>query len=365
MAARKVSVPTQFSWMSHLGIDDSHRKPTPPQKPTPAQKGAQTRARNAGVARSQAVPDYEPHMQNTGGSASSRTNPLRPFDSSHIPSARTPGGPRRVPLPRVKNVPRLVNPPSVSRPAAGGVKVNAAVPKPPRIPGIPTGYVAELGTGAEKSGFRVVPRAAASGVTRGGAATAGSVLKGAGKLALRGALGTVGSVVAAGAFADKAEGSSGGAEKVLARTSPDMARQYVDHLSRGAKARGESSVEVDEDIYRLASTKDAPRLPSNGGISEGGATSASIAAANRSSRPKTAGPTYGGKFVRNAWEQNKKYSASRDQAVATSQQYSAAMDKFKQTHAWARGAKTAGQRRDLNQAVTYLANTRHKAYFTP
>jgi hypothetical protein len=322
-------------------------------------------------------------MQNTGGSASSKANPLRPFDVGKI----TPG-PRQVyTLPTVKKIPRLVNPPSVSRPAAGGAKVNASVPKPPRIPGIPTGYVAELGTGAEKPGFRVVPRATASGITRGGAATAGSILKGAGKLALRGALGTVGSVVAAGAFADKADASSGETEKVLARKNPDMARQYIDYQVRGAKSRGENSVEVDEDIYRIASIKkgaatDSAPIPAGGRLEDvlpSGNTGSRLpegpnvlpsgggvrSVANRPSPPRTAGPTYGGKFVRNAWEQNKKYSASRDQAVATSQQYSAAMDKFKQTHAWARGAKTVGQRRDLNQAVTYLANTRHKAYFTP
>jgi hypothetical protein len=37
-----------------------------------------------------------------------------------------------------------------------------------------------------------------------------------------------------------------------------------------------------------------------------------------------------------------------------------AAKKFKQTHAWARDPKRAAE---LNQAVTYLANKKHRGYF--
>jgi hypothetical protein len=85
-----------------------------------------------------------------------------------------------------------------------------------------------------------------------------------------------------------------------------------------------------------------------------------------------------GKFLRSAYLYNKtranmvnagvlpdraqSYGASGDMLPPVETQREMAVKKFKQTHAWARNPKRSAE---LNQAITYLANKKHRGYFAP
>ena len=76
-----------------------------------------------------------------------------------------------------------------------------------------------------------------------------------------------------------------------------------------------------------------------------------------------------GKFLRKAYYTNRLYamgtSVYGDQGAVFRDKKTkdAAYEAFKKTHKWAREAKTPQQKRNLHNAVMYLANTQHPAYW--
>lgn len=342
--------PGQIAWLNHIfeGQQDFRRKPTPPPKPTPAARGAATRSRNAARARAAAVPDYTPEMQGTG--------------DTREKIRRVPAAPSRS---------RGLNRLSVLR--GGRVNVRAATaPGPPirvSVPGIPEGGIN-------------VTRPVTSGSTSGAATAAakgasGSVL---GKVLKATKIGVP--IIGAASFladADRA-GASQGSMQAVARRSGRGALDYIKHVSAGANASGVSG-DVPVDIYNRA--VNYQRRANRGqvpGVSPASPKPRKAAAPDgkpsRMADYGAAPPKGGGSFIRKAYLHNRtranlvnsgalpdraqSYGTSSDMLPPVETQRKMATKKFKQTHAWARDPKRAAE---LNQAVTYLANKKHRGYF--
>jgi len=339
--------PGQVAWMNHFGggQDDFRRKPAPKPKPTPAQKGSQTRSRNAARARAAATPDYTPEMQGTGD-----TTERRRFVTQNIGQ-------------QTMNRANVVSGGRVSGTGAGIPKPRPVV----RIPSIPEG------------GINVGARPVASAATPSSSSSSAiSKVVRASKVALPKVLGGVAGAVGFLASSDTA-GASQGSSETLARQNPKKAREYVDFLQRQAAAKGQQSFDVSPEVYSQA-TRRTPAPPKRAAAPPK-VTAQPAAPAKGVSRMRDYGvnPSGGGKFLRRAYAHNRTAalmtsSGNRpDRAITKSSgnflppiknERQMAMHTFKSTHAWARNAKTAKQKRDVQQAVDYLARTRHKAYFS-
>lgn len=340
--------PGQVAWLNHLfeGQQDFRRKPTAPAKPTPAQRGAQTRSRNASRSAAAATPDYTPEMQGSGDTRQKIRRVSPP-----------PSQPTRM---------NRANVVSGGRASATA----ATAPKPPprvSVPGIPEGGY---------NVTRTVSTDAAKPITKVGTGVVGKILK-ATKIGV-----PVVGVAAFLADSDRAEGSES-SNQAIARRTGRGSLDYIKHVKAGADASGVAK-DVPIDIYNRA--VNYQRRANRGQVP--GVSPARPRPSAPSPAPKAnvsrladygAAPPKGtGKFLRSAYLYNKtranmvnagvlpdraqSYGASGDMLPPVETQREMAVKKFKQTHAWARNPKRSAE---LNQAITYLANKKHRGYFAP
>lgn len=309
--------PGQQAWLNHLfgGQEDFRRKPAPPTKPSPAQRGAQTRARNAARAASAATPDYTPEMQNEGNFRGKRVN--------------------------------LTNPPKASPSVSSGARVNAAgasyggPPPPPKSTPI---------TGPSSTTDVV------KGIGRASKIRIPGIVKG---------LGVVGTVLGAVSLAkdvyDKAPARRH-SSFIIGPASTKVARDYSPQTALAA-----------QDYARTGSSEDYKRVQNEARRSyrpPGAQAPARVGAAAKpniipSYVPKRSGQKPG-RFISRAYAGN---AVRTSIGQVTGQNYfnsdaeADVRSKFIKSHKWARGAKTEIQKRDLDEAVRYLAAKRHRSYF--
>lgn len=301
MSPRKPVSADQAAYMKHHFGIDARSAPKPP---TPAQRGARTRAARAQATRAAAatLPDYTPDMQ--GGQSK----------------------PKPKPKPRSKPV---------------------STPTPPKPP---------KGSGAKPSMPKPPPKVK---VPSAGKMTFGGV----GKIALRG-LGVAGTALGVAETMKDigvAAGFSNPKNVIIGPAETKVARAYGPQAVKSIRDSGSFALPRRGATPRTSTTSSLPSQPP----APSGSTKA-MKMADYSAAP--AGKT--GKFLRKAYYTNRLYAMSGDRygdvgVVSTKEARQNAINKFKQTHAWARNAKTAKQKRDLNAAVTYLQTTRHKGYWEP
>lgn len=341
--------PGQQAWLNHIfeGQQDFRRKPSAPAKPSPAKRGAQTRARNAARAAAAATPDYTPEMQGSGDTRE-KIRRVSPGPSS----------------------PTRMNRANVI--TGGRASATAATaPRPPvpvSIPGIPEGgynVTRSVGTGSSTKP-----------ITKVGTGVVGKILK-ATKIGVP-VIGTLSFL----ADSDRAEGSES-SNQAIARRSGRGSLDYIKHVKAGADASGVAK-DVPIDIYNRAVNYQrranrgqvpgvSPARPRPSAPSPAPKASVSRLADYGAAPPKGAG-----KFLRSAYLHNKTRAnmvsagaiPDRAQSFGTSSDIlptgatdrEKATKKFKETHAWARNPRRSA---DLNQAITYLANKKHRGYFAP
>jgi len=343
LAPRKPLVPGQASWMNHVLGDGTNtaRKPAAVKPPTPQQRSGQTRTR-ARVA--SVTPDYDPQMNRS------------PRQSAQVPASRSGSGRVRGPGPRFRlrspMTPTTMNRSNVlsgGRVAATGV----GVPKPPASP--PVG--------------RPIPPIPSS-LNAASAGTKGTrfmkVFGKVGKIAIPAAGGVVGGTLLA-AEGLKQAGLATGASKpyntVVGPAEMKAVKQY------GAKAVQDAKRES----YGANPPAPAPAAkPTSSGATLPPSPKKKLVVGAKSKMSDYGAAPKGktGRFLRNAYYTNRLNAINNtrspyDSALATPSEMKAAEDRFKATHKWARNAKTKEQKRNLQAAVTYLANRSDRRYFGP
>lgn len=176
------------------------------------------------------------------------------------------------------------------------------------------------------------------------------------KFPIKGILGRLGAIGTAFAIADtmKNVGIASGMSKP----------QNVIFGPAETKAAEIYGAQAVSDAKRGASGIPSPPRPQN--VAGGASRSSKISSmSDYGAAPKDG---KGGKFIRNAYYQNRLFALGANEygdygAIATRESRDAAMKEFKRTHKWARNAKTEQQKRNLETAVTYLQQSKHKRYW--
>ena len=310
--------PSQMAWLRGLGIvDDPARKPAQAKPKSPQQRAAATRRRRRSAARK--PKPYTPSMQGEGNLAGRR---LKPTYTPPQPRAAGSAPAPKTPLWRTVDIPK----PRTATTASAGARVNTASGSyagPPPVPG--KDYVG----GVRKSSkiWGRIPKVARVGGVAGTALTATAIAKG---------------------VSDSVRGPS---KVVVGPASSKVAREFSPSTALAMQdlERSPSEASYKRAAYEAQKAKN-PK--------------ASAPAATYSPAKRT-GPK-AGKFVTRATAHNRmreRISQDTGKNYFREKAESGVRKKFLETHKWARQAKTKQQKKDLNEAVRYLAASGHRTYF--